>query len=287
MFRNWTSEMTVIVFLISIDKVRLPDCLNKPLSKARSKKGRKTTCFLFLVSEMQEENELIKLLDRFPDKPWDWYDLSRNPNLTLEFLEAHRAKNWNWWSLSWNPNVTMEYVELHHDKNWDWSGLSMNPNVTMEYVEAHPDKNWDWHGLSWNPNVTMEFVEANPEKPWNYWNGLSQNSNVTMEYVQAHPDKNWNRYGLSRNPNVTMEYVEAHPEKTWDWGLLSSNLFKKHPFFKKKLPKVSPEQRRLLNELHHVFDMPPDQPDVKPIFRKGGVGYWDGWEACSEIGHQI
>ena len=56
-----------------------------------------------------------------------------------------------------NPNVTMEYVEAHLDKNWNWGGLSMNPNVTMEFVEAHPDKNWSWYHLSLNPNVTMEY----------------------------------------------------------------------------------------------------------------------------------
>jgi len=43
---------------------------------------------------------------------------------------------------------------------------------------------------------------------------------------------------------------------------------------------VSPQQRLLLNELHHVFDMPPDQPGVKPVFRKGGTGYWESWDAC-------
>jgi len=30
---------------------------------------------------MSEDNELVKLILRYPNKPWCWYDISRNPNL--------------------------------------------------------------------------------------------------------------------------------------------------------------------------------------------------------------
>ena len=128
-------------------------------------------------------------------------------------------------------------------------------------------------------NELIKLLDRFPDKDW-WWGSLSTNPNLTMEYVEAHPDKNWDWCALSRNPNVTMEYVESHPDKKWHWGYLSSNFFKKHPFFKKKLPKVTPQHRLLLNELHQVFDMPPDQPGVKPVFKKGGTGFWEGWNAC-------
>ena len=105
---------------------------------------------------------------------------------------------------------------------------------------------------------------------------LSQNPNVTMEYVEVHPETQWDWCGLSLNPNVTMEYVEAHPKLPWVWEGLSMNEYKKHPFFK-RLPKVSPQQKLLLEELHHVFDIPPEQPNVKPVFQKGGHGFWESW----------
>ena len=31
-----------------------------------------------------------------PDKPWNWYGLSYNPNITIEFIEKYLDKPWNW-----------------------------------------------------------------------------------------------------------------------------------------------------------------------------------------------
>src|SRR4051812_45453863 len=65
-----------------------------------------------------EGNELEKLLQKFPEKPWDW----------------------KW--LSANPNITFDYVRKHPEKPWDWEWLSGNPNITFDIVLAYPDKPW-------------------------------------------------------------------------------------------------------------------------------------------------
>ena len=94
----------------------------------------------------KEGSEFEKIIREYPDKPWDWFEISRNPNITLDFIEA-------------NP-----------DKPWDWSGISLNPNITFDFIEANPDKPWDWFEISYNPNITLDFIEANPDKPWDwYW----------------------------------------------------------------------------------------------------------------------
>jgi hypothetical protein len=85
-----------------------------------------------------------------PDKPWAWYGLSFNPNITWEFVEANPDKPWDWYELSGNPNITWDIVEANPDKPWNWYGLSSNPNITMEIVEANLDKPWDWYRLSSN-----------------------------------------------------------------------------------------------------------------------------------------
>jgi hypothetical protein len=75
-----------------------------------------------------------------------------NTCIKKEIIQNNLDKNWSWIWLSKNPNITMEIVEAHPDKpwNWSWRGLSRNPNITMEFVEAYPDKPWSWHGLSSN-----------------------------------------------------------------------------------------------------------------------------------------
>jgi hypothetical protein len=92
----------------------------------------------------------------------------------IDFVIAHPEKPWDWYWLSRNPNITMEDVILHPEKPWDWYWLSRNPNITMEDVIAHPEKPWRWDGLSSNPNITMEYIIKHPEKPWS-WSGLSMN----------------------------------------------------------------------------------------------------------------
>jgi hypothetical protein len=41
-------------------------------------------------------------------------------------VEANPDKPWDWYALSINPNITMEIVEANPDKPWDWIGLSQN-----------------------------------------------------------------------------------------------------------------------------------------------------------------
>jgi len=38
---------------------------------------------------MNNENDLIKLLDLYPDKPWGWHGLSSNPYITWEIVQSN------------------------------------------------------------------------------------------------------------------------------------------------------------------------------------------------------
>ena len=60
------------------------------------------------------------LIDKYPDKPWDW------PNLSL------------------NKNITIQYILSRPDKQWDWACLSRYANITIKDVLNNPDKPWNW-----------------------------------------------------------------------------------------------------------------------------------------------
>ena len=47
-------------------------------------------------------NTLQQLILKFPDKPWNWWELSRNPNITMKFVLDNINKPWNWQWLSQN-----------------------------------------------------------------------------------------------------------------------------------------------------------------------------------------
>ena len=82
---------------------------------------------------------------------------------------------WDYFNLSKNSNITWEIVQANPDKNWDYDNLGKNPNITWEIVQANPDKPWDYNFLSQNPNITWNVIKSNPDKPWNY-NVLSSNN---------------------------------------------------------------------------------------------------------------
>jgi len=96
--------------------------------------------------------------------------------------------------------------------------------------------------------------------------------------------KPWDWKGINANPNLTMDFVQKNPDKPWDCYLIGNNLFSLHPALRGRFPAVSEELRLLLQELHEKFDMPP-MVDERPIFKKGGVGYWEAWNAVEHLGY--
>ena len=63
-------------------------------------------------------NTLEKLIEKYPNKPW----------------------NWGKWGLSKNPSITLEFIEKHIDKPWDWGedGLSSNQFLKHYYFTSVP-----------------------------------------------------------------------------------------------------------------------------------------------------
>ena len=50
------------------------------------------------------------LLEKYPEKPWDWCGISQNPNLTMEIIEKHIDKI-DFWRLSENK-LTFENTRM-------------------------------------------------------------------------------------------------------------------------------------------------------------------------------
>ena len=141
-------------------------------------------------------NHLLKLLELYPDKPWDWCGLSENPNITWTVVESNPHKMWYWYELSKNPSITWTVVENNPDKPWNWWGLSRNINVTWDIVEQNPDKPWDWHGLSYNTfnyKIITKLPKISPQQKAlildleQNWFGIPPNVNKNPVFVKGGP----------------------------------------------------------------------------------------------------
>jgi hypothetical protein len=52
-----------------------------------------------------------------------------NSNITMDIVERYPNKDWNWYHLSLNQNIIIEIVERYPNHPWDWEGISKNPNI--------------------------------------------------------------------------------------------------------------------------------------------------------------
>ena len=40
---------------------------------------------------------LMDIINKNPDKEWDWYFISMNPNITWDIIESNPDKPWDWY----------------------------------------------------------------------------------------------------------------------------------------------------------------------------------------------
>jgi hypothetical protein len=195
----------------------------------------------------EPKNDLIELLQLFPDADWDYDKVSCNELITLDFVKSNPDKPWNWYNLSCtipekdikeNPDLlwvqTLKPIPVQHDlksfdfikknlnKKWDWYSISKHSMITWEIVEDNPEVPWNWYGLSINKNITYEITRKHPYNPW-VFSELSSNPSVTIETILNNTFEQWDWNRISKNPNLTWEYIKLN--KPWNFKALSQNTF--------------------------------------------------------------
>jgi hypothetical protein len=144
-------------------------------------------------------SNLLDLINFFPNKPWNWYCISRNSNITWDIIRN-------------NP-----------DKPWDWNGLSENINITWDIINDNPDKpslagrSWNWEGISENINITWDIIIDNPDKPWD-WNGISLNEfNYDSYFKSSFYIKNMTK---KMHDIIKEELISksCHPDRIFNWN---------------------------------------------------------------------
>lgn len=104
-------------------------------------------------------------------------------NLIEELLSLYPEYSWNMWELSQNPNLTIQIVLNHlNHLQWNWFKVSKHANVTTwQTVVNHPNLPWDWQGISQNRNITNDIVENNLNYPWELNYRLIENPNIDIK----------------------------------------------------------------------------------------------------------
>ena len=144
--------------------------------------------------------------------------LKNNNYLSLNLIEKYSYK-WDYTSLSKNSNLTEEFILKYPHKNWDIVYLIDNNKITnfnalskfrylyVYIIKKYSNKLWDWDWIIENTDIYIEdcipfnLIEKYPYK-WDYWD-LSYNPNLTEEFILKYPYKNWNIKYLIDNTKIT------------------------------------------------------------------------------------
>ena len=207
-----------------------------------------------ILSKFKNINK--KIIDKYPNKPWDWGWLIKNTDINVKryipfnLIEKYQNK-WGYWDLSKNLNLTEEFILKYPNKPWDIDYLINNNKITdfkaltkfkyidEDIIDKYPDKSWDWKWLIENTDINVEFyipfnlIEKYPYK-WNY-RYLNYNPNLTEEFILKYPNKCWNiKYLIKKNKitdfktltkfkHINQDIIDEYPNKPWEWGWLIKN----------------------------------------------------------------
>lgn len=191
--------------------------------------------------------ELWDAVGAAPNQPWDYWKLSRHPELAWGMVERLAHKGWDWEILSRHPGLAFGFVRDHPDKGWDWAALGDHPNISLEDIEANPGYFWKFrtravpmHILRKCPHYKQNIYEAlfipwaiifgDVSGKWN-WGRLSQRGDLTWNDVLEHPNLPWDYAHLTTRADLTMEIVSTLHDKAWDWRRLTRIFAKKTPRF--------------------------------------------------------
>lgn len=208
------------------------------------------------------DTTIARMIETFPDKPWNWHRVSRNPGITVHFVNNYPDFPWDWIGLSSNPNITLEYIESHPEKAWNWFEILKYKNVSLEFIKRVVNKyelNIDdirfclmisfinghfnltdveikemirlgwmegiYEHLSFHTNLTQEIVETYMDKPWD-WSAFRFNQQPFTSSKHKSKEQifyDFNKSNASGNRTINEDLIDRHPDYDWNWDTLSSN----------------------------------------------------------------
>ena len=141
----------------------------------------------------------------------NYYKLSKNPNITQEFILKYPNKKWN-----------INYL-IKNNKITNFKALSKFKNIDQYIINKYPNKPWDWEWLIENTNIKK------------YKNIQYCNSNFTENFIIKYPYQNWDIIELIKNnkitdfkalskfKNIDQKIIDNYLNKPWDWEWLIEN----------------------------------------------------------------
>lgn len=188
-------------------------------------------------------NDLTHLIKAFPDKNWDWYLITSNPNSTLKLLLQNIEKGLDLYSLSNDERVTIEFILDHPEIEWVWYAVSQNNNVKLKHVLENRNLPWNVDGLLLNRNIKIkeicrimpvdefyldqtiqEIIDSHGDYiETDVLSYIMDRSDFTIDIVLNNINLEWNWCAISAHRNITWNIIVKNINLPWEWSFVSSN----------------------------------------------------------------
>ena len=169
--------------------------------------------------------------------PWDWnIGISKNPNLTFDFVLKNLNEKWNWYTLASHKIITWEIIKdcidnrgILYDKliyNKMYS-ISINPNINWEIINNNKYIDWNWDGISNNPNIDINIIKNNINNKWN-WECICDRHALDWDIIDNNKNINWNFWRLTSSNRINISNIFDNVNHDWNWPYVIKNKFDKN-----------------------------------------------------------
>ena len=151
-------------------------------------------------------NDLIdqKIIDKYPEFPWDDNHLIFNNSLSWDFFKKRFTAALDEGPIPYNSRNEQHW---RNNKAWTqntyaWEFLSEHPQINIHDIYERREQAWDFPTLITHRNVT--------------W------TDIVKYFIHGPLTDECNKHYIipqySSNPNVSITYMLEHPYLHWDWS---------------------------------------------------------------------
>lgn len=183
----------------------------------------------------KNKNLSTDFVHKYITKPWKWMDVIKCPNFEFCWLDKYLQevkknidfKEMIFQELSLHPKLELSWLEKYPLFPWDYMDIAKHPNFNIEWTKKIIDGKWTFEDCKGRPDIIIKRIREKNESRHIY--ALSRSKDVDYEFILQNIDLDWNWgcNGISINPNFTKEWFNIFHDKRkhmhWGHGGLSSN----------------------------------------------------------------
>ena len=131
--------------------------------------------------------------------------ISKNPNITLDYIKNNKDIPWDWQILSKYINICENELSNNLKLPWSFKYLTNNINISFQFIINNHNFDWDWYSLLSSEKIQKKDI--NNAVCINFFISEILNKKKTREGSDM---KYYLYNSLSSNPNIDFETVNNH-----------------------------------------------------------------------------